>query len=197
MGAVPRRVFLARTAGATALGGTALVVGKRAIDGPPPFSPPAGSLAGRTAFITGASAGLGKETAVRLAAAGATVVVGARSKARGEEAVAEVRARSGSSDVFLLVLDLADLQSVRRAAGAFAKQYPRLDILVNNAGVMAIPTREVSAGCGPAWRASASVQRSRRLPTESTAGALTVRTCRLRVGCCAGDGRRLREAARR
>ncbi|ROH93471.1 SDR family NAD(P)-dependent oxidoreductase [Stagnimonas aquatica] len=95
------------------------------------------SLAGRQAIVTGANSGLGLETAVGLAAAGAHLVLACRSPERSSAALAELRRRVPGASAELMRLDLSDLASVR----AFADQYGgrRLDILVNNAGVMALP----------------------------------------------------------
>src|SRR3954451_2199075 len=97
-------------------------------------------LGGRRAVVTGATSGLGVETARVLAAHGAQVVMTARDPERGEAAVRRVRAAVREADVEVAALDLADLDSVR----AFAAGQPPLDLLVNNAGVMALPTREVT-----------------------------------------------------
>ncbi|MFN5118628.1 MAG: oxidoreductase [Cyanobacteriota bacterium] len=104
-------------------------------------------LSGRLALVTGASSGLGLETARALVARGATVVMGCRSRRRGEEARQALLASpaAGSDPAIpwggldLLDLDLADLASVRTAAAAVADRYGRLDLLINNAGVMAPP----------------------------------------------------------
>ncbi len=71
-------------------------------------------------LITGGNAGIGKETAVELAAAGATVVFTARNAQRGADALAEIRSRSGSDAVDVMALDLASLASVREFARQFA-----------------------------------------------------------------------------
>jgi protochlorophyllide reductase len=94
---------------------------------------------GRVVLVTGASSGLGLETARALLARGATVLLGCRSPRRGEQARHELLAcaRAGAAD--LLRLDLADLASVRACAAAVAQGYGRLDLLINNAGVMAPP----------------------------------------------------------
>jgi protochlorophyllide reductase len=99
---------------------------------------------GRVALVTGASSGLGLETAKALAAKGATVVMACRSPRKGEEARQELLSElthgpqvHGALD--LLPLDLADLASVRVAAASLAERYGRLDLLINNAGVMAPP----------------------------------------------------------
>jgi protochlorophyllide reductase len=101
---------------------------------------------GRVALVTGASSGLGLETARALAARGATVVMGCRSARKAEEVRAELLTDlahqpldrpHGALD--LLELDLADLGSVRAAAHSLVERYGRLDLLINNAGVMAPP----------------------------------------------------------
>jgi NAD(P)-dependent dehydrogenase (short-subunit alcohol dehydrogenase family) len=85
---------------------------------------------GRTFVVTGGNSGLGFETARRLAAAGAHVVLACRNRERGEAAAARM---AGSTEVRLL--DTSSLESVR----AFAADAPeRIDVLINNAGVMAV-----------------------------------------------------------
>ncbi len=76
-------------------------------------------LAGRTVVVTGGNSGVGKETAVFLAALGARVLITARNRAKGEAALADVRARTGSEAVELGDLDLASIASIR----AFADQF--------------------------------------------------------------------------
>lgn len=139
-GGVPRRVALG-------LGGTALFLAglKRfAIDGPPEFDPKPNSMSGKTVLITGGNTGLGRESALRLAKAGATVVLTTRSAVKGQKAVEEVKAASGSNDVHFLKLDLADLNDVKSFKQRFtAEKYgEKIDVLMNNAGVMAIPQRQ-------------------------------------------------------
>jgi NAD(P)-dependent dehydrogenase (short-subunit alcohol dehydrogenase family) len=98
---------------------------------------------GRVAVVTGATSGLGTETAIELARRGAHVVLTARDAGRGETALAAVRA-VGSAEV--ASLDLADLSTVRAFADRFAGAYDRLDLLVNNAGVMATPAGRTADG---------------------------------------------------
>lgn len=96
---------------------------------------------GRRIVVTGANSGTGRETATRLAAAGASVVLAVRTPSKGEDAAASIRTDHPDADVEVRELDLADLSSVRRfAAGVLAEDRP-LDVLVNNAGVMAPPRR--------------------------------------------------------
>jgi retinol dehydrogenase-12 len=89
---------------------------------------------GKVVVITGGNAGIGKETAVRLARLGATVVITSRNAERGRAALADVRERSGSEDVSVMDLDLASFASIRRFASDLRDRYDRLDVLLNNAG---------------------------------------------------------------
>jgi NAD(P)-dependent dehydrogenase (short-subunit alcohol dehydrogenase family) len=95
-------------------------------------------LTGKRALVTGVTSGLGKQTAVELVRHGAEVVMAARNAQKLESAVADVRREMPGAVVHPLILDLADLASVRRAAAMASKLGP-LDLLVNNAGVMATP----------------------------------------------------------
>ncbi len=102
--------------------------------------------AGRIAVVTGASSGLGLETAVALASAGAKVVMACRNPAKAADALDQVKRRAPSADAELMALDLADLASVRRFAAEFSARHPRLDLLINNAGVMAVPFQKTADG---------------------------------------------------
>jgi NAD(P)-dependent dehydrogenase (short-subunit alcohol dehydrogenase family) len=101
-------------------------------------------LTGRRAVVTGASSGLGLETARVLAAHGAEVVMTSRDPVRGEQAVRRVLAQVPGASVEHAPLDLADLDSVRGFADRVGE--PPLDLLVNNAGVMAVPPRHTADG---------------------------------------------------
>lgn len=90
---------------------------------------------GRSVVVTGATNGIGYQTARELARAGADVVLAVRDVVRGEQ----VRDETGAAAV--VRLDLADLASVRSAAQALRERWPRLDVLINNAGVMGLPRR--------------------------------------------------------
>ncbi|MEZ4589935.1 MAG: SDR family NAD(P)-dependent oxidoreductase [Chloroflexota bacterium] len=93
-------------------------------------------MSGKICLVTGANAGLGKVTALELAKMGATVIMVARSEARGQAALAEVQQASGSRQVHLMLADLSSLAATRQLAEQFQAQYNRLDILVNNAGAI-------------------------------------------------------------
>ena len=89
---------------------------------------------GKVVVVTGANSGIGKETAALLATMGATTILACRNPQKAEAAAAEVRAASGSDDVHVVPLDLADLSSVETAAKELSSRWDRLDVLVNNAG---------------------------------------------------------------
>jgi NAD(P)-dependent dehydrogenase (short-subunit alcohol dehydrogenase family) len=97
------------------------------------------------ALVTGVTSGIGEHAVVALARRGFEVVLAARNPGRLETTVATVRAAAPDAQVRGLVLDLADLASVRRAAAEAADLGP-LDVLVNNAGVMATPHRRTVDG---------------------------------------------------
>jgi NAD(P)-dependent dehydrogenase (short-subunit alcohol dehydrogenase family) len=94
-------------------------------------------LSGRRAIITGATSGIGVETARALAAAGAAVVLGVRRIDAGRRIAAEIRASTGNGAVVPELLDVADLMSVRDFAARFSRE--PLHMLINNAGIMALP----------------------------------------------------------
>ncbi len=100
---------------------------------------------GKLAVITGATGGLGYETALALAGAGATVVLTGRNDKKGADALARIRAAHPKAAVSYETLDLGSLASVEAFADKFVASGRALDILVNNAGVMAPPTRQQTA----------------------------------------------------
>ncbi|OBF30368.1 oxidoreductase [Mycobacterium sp. ACS1612] len=99
-------------------------------------------LSGKRAIVTGASSGIGVETARALAAAGAAVTLAVRNMQAGARVASDITAQTGSDAVTVGALELADLASVHAFAAAWTGP---LDVLVNNAGVMAIPELTMSA----------------------------------------------------
>jgi NAD(P)-dependent dehydrogenase (short-subunit alcohol dehydrogenase family) len=97
---------------------------------------------GRRVIITGATSGIGWETALQLAGAGAYVVLTARTAAKGEDAVDRIRRIFPSARIRPSILDLASFQSIREFAAREGDQ--PLDLLVNNAGAMATKRRELT-----------------------------------------------------
>ncbi len=102
-------------------------------------------LTGRLALVTGATSGLGYETALELLRHGADVLVAARNPEKAAQAAETLTQKAGRAPT-ILELDLADLASVQRAAEEVLKSYDRLDLLINNAGVMAPPYRQTLDG---------------------------------------------------
>jgi NAD(P)-dependent dehydrogenase (short-subunit alcohol dehydrogenase family) len=96
-------------------------------------------LTGKVAMVTGASTGLGLETARALAAAGAHVVLAVRSDDKGTASIEKIRAAVQGASLEYVLLDLGSLTSVRACAAEMLERHPRLDLLVNNAGVMYTP----------------------------------------------------------
>jgi len=92
-------------------------------------------LSGKIIMITGASAGIGKETAIELAKHNARLYLVVRNIPKGREVLKEIDATSGNQNVFLLKCDFCSLESVRDCAREFLSQEKRLDILINNAGM--------------------------------------------------------------
>jgi NAD(P)-dependent dehydrogenase (short-subunit alcohol dehydrogenase family) len=92
------------------------------------------SMQGKVVVITGSNIGIGLETAVGTAKEGATTVLACRNESKATAAAAQVRQRSGNDDVDVVLVDLADLATVRRAADEIQTRWDRLDVLINNAG---------------------------------------------------------------
>jgi len=103
-------------------------------------------LAGKRALVTGASGGLGLETARALAAHGAEVIVAARDAAKTEAALRTIGEQVPGALVSATALDLGSLASVRACAKRLLAEHDRLDLLINNAGVMACPLGHTADG---------------------------------------------------
>jgi NAD(P)-dependent dehydrogenase (short-subunit alcohol dehydrogenase family) len=99
---------------------------------------------GRLAIITGATGGLGYETALALAAAGADVLVTGRNAEKGRIAIERIQRAVPAAKVQFESLDLASLASIRAFAAATIANGQPLDLLINNAGVMDLPTRRLT-----------------------------------------------------
>ena len=104
-----------------------------------------GDMKGKIVIVTGANAGIGKATAAQLCDLGATVILACRCKERGEAALEELSCVGGRC-MELMPLDLADLESIRAFAAAFAERYDHLDALINNAGILGRRRAETKQG---------------------------------------------------
>jgi retinol dehydrogenase-12 len=107
------------------------------------------SLRGVRVLITGGTAGIGYETAARLAEQGATLTIAGRSKSKLAAAAESIRARADAAgarseggSVATMVVDLASMASVRELASRFKARHSQLDVLILNAGVT--PTLAIS-----------------------------------------------------
>jgi 3-oxoacyl-[acyl-carrier protein] reductase len=91
------------------------------------------SLSGHVAFVTGASQGIGRACAIRLAKEGAAVAVAARNQEKLNELVQQITASGGQAAAF--ALDVADEEQIKTSIKAAISQFGKIDILVNNAGI--------------------------------------------------------------
>jgi 3-oxoacyl-[acyl-carrier protein] reductase len=91
------------------------------------------SLTGRVAFVTGASQGIGRACAVKLATVGSTVAVAARNQEKLNQLVTEITTSGAKAEAF--ALDVTDEEQIKAAVKAAIAQFGKIDILVNNAGI--------------------------------------------------------------
>ncbi len=97
----------------------------------------------KTILITGATDGIGKQSALELVQQGHYVIVHGRSETRAKDVVSEIQRASNNSKVEYVLADFASLDAVRKLAHNVQENFPRLDILINNAGVF-MPTRTLT-----------------------------------------------------
>lgn len=104
------------------------------------------TMEGQTCLVTGASGGIGKETARALARMGATVLIVGRDFYRTQNAAVEIRAAEPAARIEVLLGDLSSQREVRRLADEIGARHPRLDVLVNNAGAVNAVRRVTEEG---------------------------------------------------
>ncbi len=104
------------------------------------------NMKGKIVLITGATSGIGKETAQGLALLGATVVLTTRDVERGEQTRQELIQSTKNTNIDVLFCDLASFTSIRDCCNEFLKKYPMLHVLINNAGTMDSHRRESKDG---------------------------------------------------
>jgi retinol dehydrogenase-12 len=105
----------------------------------------------KTCFITGATFGIGRETALGLARQGARVVIAGRDATRARETAEWIKRESGNERVDFLLADLSSLTQVHRLAQAFRQRNERLDVLINNAGSLFTEREMTSDGFEHTW----------------------------------------------
>ena len=109
------------------------------------------AMVDKVCVVTGASRGIGRETALGLARQGATVVMVGRDPTRGASSVAYVRGNSGNDAVHLALADLSSQREIRTLAGDLTEQYERIDVLVNNAGAVNLRRTVTADGIELTW----------------------------------------------
>ena len=97
-------------------------------------------------LITGATSGIGKETALGLAKLGATIVFTTRDNLKGEKTKKKLIATTSNKNIHMLKCDLASFESIRNCCKEFKSKYDKLHVLINNAGVWDFKRRESKDG---------------------------------------------------
>jgi len=101
---------------------------------------------GKVCLVTGATSGIGLETAKQLARRGATVIVVGRNAEKSAATVARIRQQTGNAAVEFMLADLSSQRDIRELARQFKSRHPQLDVLVNNAGGVWISRHENADG---------------------------------------------------
>src|SRR5262249_39613389 len=94
-----------------------------------------GSMQGKICMVTGASSGIGKAIAVKLAGMGATVIAVCRNLERGQAALCEINKASRGQSAQLMIADLASQADIRKLTDGYKRTHEHLHVLINNAGI--------------------------------------------------------------
>ncbi len=94
------------------------------------------TLDGKVCLVTGATSGIGKETALGLARAGGTVVLVARNQQKGAAVLQTIKEKTGNTRIDLLIADLSRQADIHALANTFQQNYDQLHVLINNAGII-------------------------------------------------------------
>ncbi|MCG3220718.1 MAG: SDR family oxidoreductase [Candidatus Heimdallarchaeota archaeon] len=92
----------------------------------------------RTVIITGANAGIGKETFFEIAEMGANVIMVCRNRKKGERVLKEIKERTKNENLELMICDFSSLKSINSFVKKFKEKYEKLDVLINNHGAFFI-----------------------------------------------------------
>ena len=98
----------------------------------------------RICLITGANSGIGKTSAIQIAEKGYRVIIACRNRARGEVALQEIKEKSGSDSIELMIVDMSLQSSVKDLAKRFKDNYEVLDVLIQNAAIFDITHKEIA-----------------------------------------------------
>ncbi|GAB3948844.1 SDR family NAD(P)-dependent oxidoreductase [Spirosoma harenae] len=101
---------------------------------------------GKTVIVTGGNTGIGYETALALAKAGANVLLACRDQEKADKAAEAIRQQTEKGTVATAILDLASLEAINQFAEQFRQTHNKLDVLINNAGVMYCPEMKTEEG---------------------------------------------------
>ena len=101
---------------------------------------------GKVVIVTGSSSGIGYEAARVLVNKNAEVVIAVRNQQKGDAALNKIKSQNSNADVKVMLLDLANLKSIKTFADKYKKKYTKLDLLINNAGVMMPPYGKTNDG---------------------------------------------------
>lgn len=105
----------------------------------------------KVCIVTGATSGIGLETARQLARLGATVIIVGRNATKGAMVVSELRQQTGNAQIEFMRADLSSQKEIHALAEQFKQKYARLDVLINNAGIVKIFREESVDGIEMTW----------------------------------------------
>lgn len=103
-------------------------------------------MVGKICLVTGATSGIGKVTAMAVAAQGAELIIAGRNHQKTKDTAQQIINKTGNETVYYMLADYSNLQDVRNLSTQFLKRYSRLDVLVNNAGSFFNTRRETPYG---------------------------------------------------